>query len=144
MGGRHHRQGMPPTRATLALLLSAGALATGCGEDPVVDRDGVLRLELTEYAVAPQDIVTKAGQVRIVARNRGVLTHNIAVVTAPDPGEDEEELGRTDTAFPGERVTEREPIVLRPGRYRLVCSIANHDNLGQYAELEVVASLSDR
>jgi hypothetical protein len=136
---------MPQTRATLACLLSAGALATGCGgDDAVVDRDAVLRLELTEYAVAPQELVTKAGQVRIVARNRGVLTHNIAVVTAPEPGEDEVELGRTDTAFPGERVTEREPIVLRPGRYRLICSIANHDNLGQYAELQVVASLSDR
>jgi hypothetical protein len=27
---------------------------------------------------------------------------------------------------------------LEPGKYRLVCTIANHDNLGQYAELKVV------
>jgi hypothetical protein len=135
---------MPEHRATLPLLLAVGTLALGCGgEAPVTDRDGVLRLELTEYAVDPGRIVTRAGVVRIVARNRGVLTHNVAVVTAPEPGEDEQELGRTDTAFPGERVTERLPILLRPGRYRLVCTISNHDNLGQYAELEVVASLGD-
>lgn len=133
---------MPARRATLLAAALLGALATGCGgADPVADRDGILRVDLTEYAIEPGHIVVGAGRVRIVARNRGVLTHNVAVVTAPEPGDDEEELGRTDTAFPGERVTEREPIVLRPGRYRLLCTIANHDNLGQYAELEVVASL---
>jgi hypothetical protein len=28
-------------------------------------------------------------------------------------------------------------VTLKPGKYRLVCTIANHDNLGQYAELKV-------
>ena len=29
-------------------------------------------------------------------------------------------------------------LVLKPGRYRLACTISNHDNLGQYGELKVV------
>jgi hypothetical protein len=29
-------------------------------------------------------------------------------------------------------------VQLEPGKYRLVCTIANHDNLGQYGELKVV------
>jgi hypothetical protein len=28
-------------------------------------------------------------------------------------------------------------VTLAPGKYRLVCTIANHDNLGQYGELKV-------
>lgn len=135
---------MAPHRVTLGTALAAGALlATGCGgEAPTVDRDGILRLTLTEYRIEPDTLRTRAGRVRLRATNRGRLTHNVAVVTAPEPGEDEEELGRTDTAFPGDVVREREAIELRPGRYRLICTIANHDNLGQYAELEVVASLA--
>jgi hypothetical protein len=131
---------MASHRATLGAALAAAALAaTGCGGEPMVtDRDGVLRLELTEYRIEPGALRTRAGEIKLVGTNRGRLTHNVAVVTAPAPGEDEEELGRTDTAFPGDVVREREPIVLRPGRYRVVCTIANHDNLGQYAELDVV------
>jgi len=29
-------------------------------------------------------------------------------------------------------------VTLKPGKYRLLCTIANHDNLGQYGELKVV------
>jgi hypothetical protein len=131
---------MASYRATLGATLAAAALvAAGCGGEPAVDDpDGVLRVALTEFRVEPGAVRTRAGRVRLRMVNRGRLTHNLAVVTVPEPGGDEEELGRTDTAFPGQAVTEREPIKLRPGRYRLACTLANHDNLGQYAELEVV------
>jgi hypothetical protein len=29
-------------------------------------------------------------------------------------------------------------VTLKPGKYRIVCTIANHDNLGQYGELKVL------
>jgi hypothetical protein len=32
----------------------------------------------------------------------------------------------------------RTAVTLKPGKYRLVCTIANHDNLGQYGELKVL------
>jgi hypothetical protein len=34
-------------------------------------------------------------------------------------------------------VRERDPITLKPGRYRLADTIGNHENLGQYGELTV-------
>jgi hypothetical protein len=133
---------MPSERVTptLAAALSAAALAGCGGDDPVVaDRDGVLRVELREYRVEPARLRVAAGPVGLVATNRGRLTHNAAIVTLPDPGDPEEELGRTDTAFPGEVVRLRDGRVdLAPGRYRIVCTLQNHDNLGQYGELEVV------
>ena len=68
-----------PWCATLCAL-GAAALAAGCGEpDPVDDRDGSLRLELTEYALDPQVVKTSSRSIRIQARNRGRLTHNVSV-----------------------------------------------------------------
>ena len=133
---------MPPAlRASLALL-GAAAVVAGCGggaPDPVTDRDAVLRLRLgdPEYAMDPGAIKVRAGRIRIVATNRGVLTHNVKVE------EDTEEeaavplvYGGTETMQPGETAPIAE-VRLATGRYRLVCTIGNHENLGQYAELEV-------
>jgi plastocyanin len=118
----------------------AGALAA-CGSDPpyVAAGDRTVSLRLDEYRILPQRVTVPAGRIRIVARNTGRLTHNVAVVQFDRPlGEDEEkQYARTRTAHPGDVV--RTSVTLRPGKYRLVCTIANHDNLGQYGELKVEA-----
>ncbi len=126
-------------RAPLALL-GAAALVTGCGggnPDPVTDRDATLRLRLDEYRIVPGAIKVRAGRIRIVARNRGKLTHNVKVEEATDKeGATPIVYDGTATMQPGETA----PTVslrLLPGHYRLVCTIGNHENLGQYAELEV-------
>ncbi len=125
-------------RATLALL-GAAALLTGCGEPaPVTDRDGVLRITMDEYTLRPQDLKVRAGRIKIVATNRGRLAHDVVIETlVQDEGEQAEVLGRTAVARAGQRVRERDTIRLAPGRYRILCDIANHDNLGQHGILEV-------
>jgi len=126
-------------RANLALL-GAAALVTGCGggsPDPVTDRDATLRLRLDEYRIAPGAIKVRAGRIRILARNRGKLTHNVKVEEATEEeGATPIVFGGTATMQPGEAAPGR-TVRLLPGRYRLVCTIGNHENLGQYAELEV-------
>jgi plastocyanin len=125
-------------RATLSAVLAALAALGGCGEDPYVPAaDRTVTLRLDEFRVLPTRITVPAGRVRIDARNAGRLTHNAAVVQFERPlGEEEErEYARTRTAHPGERVTVG--VTLKPGKYRLTCTIANHDNLGQYGELKV-------
>jgi uncharacterized cupredoxin-like copper-binding protein len=121
-----------------AVVLAASALA-GCGaDDPYVPAKGrTVSLRLDEYRVLPQRVTVPAGRIRLVGRNTGRLTHNLAVVQFDRPlGEDEErQYGRTPTAHPGRQV--ETTVTLRPGKYRLVCTIANHDNLGQYGELKV-------
>jgi uncharacterized cupredoxin-like copper-binding protein len=128
--------------ATLvAVLAVCGTALFGCGRDaPYVAADGrTVRLRLDEYRVLPPRVTVTAGRIRIVARNVGRLTHNVAVVQFDRPlGEDEErQYARTPTAHPGTVV--RTAVTLKPGKYRLVCTIANHDNLGQYGELKVDA-----
>jgi len=128
-----------PLRASLALL-GAAAVAMGCGggsPDPLTDRDATLRLRLDEYRIVPGAIKVRAGRIRIVARNRGKLTHNVKVEEATDKeGATPIVYATTATMQPGETAP-TVPLRLLPGRYRLVCTIGNHQNLGQYAELEV-------
>jgi uncharacterized cupredoxin-like copper-binding protein len=132
----------PPALRASLVLLGAAAVLSGCGAgspDPVTDKDATLRLTLgdPEYAMSPGAIKVRSGPIRIVARNKGRLTHNVKVEEANDEeGATPIVFGGTETMQPGETapgVTVR----LFPGRYRLVCTIGNHENLGQYAELEV-------
>jgi uncharacterized cupredoxin-like copper-binding protein len=128
-------------RTTLLVSsLAVAALLGACGSDPsYVPASGqAVSLRLDEFRVLPQRVTVPAGRVRIIARNVGRLTHNVAVVQFDRPlGEDEEkQYARTRTAHPGEVV--ETTVTLKPGKYRLVCTIANHDNLGQYGELKVL------
>jgi plastocyanin len=125
---------------SLAALVMAATVLAACGDDaPYTPARGhTLRLRLDEYRILPERITVPAGRIRIVARDVGRLTHNVAIVQFDRPlGEDEEkQYGRTRTAHPGDVVSTT--LTLKPGKYRIVCTIANHDNLGQYGELKVL------
>jgi hypothetical protein len=129
------------SRSTLlatVLAVLAGALG-GCGDDDVYSTDRpVLRVTLDEYRIVPQNVVLKPGRTKLVARNTGRLTHNLVIQIPEGPDGKPLEIpgGRVGTMQPGE-AGEPVKVMLRPGTYRLVCTIANHDDLGQYGKLEV-------
>ena len=127
------------TALLATLALAAAPLLAGCGEDdPVRIDERTLRVELDEFRIVPEDVSVASGRLRIVATNVGRLTHNLKVVKEDE--EDREapptELGGTGTAQPGETATFTFQN-LKPGEYRIVCTITNHDDLGQYGELIV-------
>jgi plastocyanin len=122
----------------VALTLAPAALL-GCGGDVTEIESRTLRVQLTEYRLDPQDVRVKAGRLRLVAVNRGRLNHNVHVVRQ-DPDDRErspEDLGGTQTTKPGESLGET-ITDLEPGEYRIVCTVANHDDLGMYGTLEAV------
>jgi uncharacterized cupredoxin-like copper-binding protein len=128
-------------RVTLLLVALAALPVGGCGADVAYTRapDRRVEVRLDEYRVLPERIEVRAGRITLVARNTGRLTHNLSVVQFERPLGDEQDKSYgepTKTLFPGE--TGQTTVDLEPGKYRLVCTIANHDNLGQYAELKVV------
>jgi plastocyanin len=128
----------PAPRALLAALIAVGvALLAGCSDDDRVRLPGpVVRVTLDDYAIEPQDLSVPSGRVELVARNVGRVTHNLRVEVPPeDPDEESRQLGGTPTAQPGQTV--RATITLKPGTYRLRCSLANHDDLGMYGTLFV-------
>ena len=132
---------MRAKRVTLAALAALLLIPLACRDDEPFARaqgDGRIAMTLDEFRLVPQKVFSPTGRVRIVATNRGRLTHNIAIEEDDEnlePGVQPREFARSRTAHPGETVVAR--ATLRPGRYRLVCTLANHDNLGQYGVLIV-------
>lgn len=122
----------------LFAAVGAAALAAGCGEPAAVTISGsTLHVKLDEFRIQPQNVRMKAGRIHLVAVDTGKLTHNLTVESITSDPTKVKTYGRTDTAHPGQTVHEQAPLVLKPGRYRLACTISNHDNLGQHGTLIV-------
>ena len=122
------------------IAVLAAVPAGGCGATVAYTRapDRRVEVRLDEYRVLPEHLQVRAGRITFVARNTGRLTHNLGVVQFERPlgTEEEKQYGKpTKTLFPGQSA--QTTVELKPGKYRLVCTIANHDNLGQYGELKV-------
>jgi plastocyanin len=120
----------------LLACAAAGALA-GCGDDtPIPVQNRTIGLKLDEYRIVPPHVSAPAGRLRLIVRDRGIYTHNVQVETIPDdPQATPEQITRTPTVHPGER--SEVTFTIRPGTYRLRCTIANHDDLGQVGTLVV-------
>lgn len=127
---------MPRQPHVLGLLAALVVLA-GCADADVFRTDRpILRITLDEYRIVPQNIVVKPGRMKFQVRNAGRLTHNLVLRDPNGPDGRTVQIDRLDTMQPGESA---EPIKvdLLPGEYELVCTIQNHDDLGQYGTLKV-------
>ena len=123
----------------LAPLLVVLVLA-GCGaEKPVQATDSTVHVRVDEYRLRPQKIRVKGPRVQLVLTDAGRLTHNLKVFSETEVDDMGKPilLGGTTTAHPGETATG--VVRLAPGRYRLACTIANHDDLGEHGSLIVTS-----
>jgi uncharacterized cupredoxin-like copper-binding protein len=124
---------LPTAAALAAVVLALGA----CGGDEVFRTDRpILRITLDEYRIMPQNVEVKAGRMKVVVRNAGRLTHNLAIQVPNGPGGKPTPVARVATMQPGQTAAPIK-ITLAPGEYRLACTIANHDDLGQFGTLKV-------
>ena len=122
---------------TAAALVAVALLAGGCGgDDTFRTQRPVLNVTLDEYRIVPQDIEVKAGRLKLVVRNSGRLTHNLAIQVPGGPDGKPTQIARVATMQPGQAAAPVK-VTLAPGDYRLVCTIANHDDLGQFGTLKV-------
>ena len=126
------RCSMKPARVWLAALtaLAVAICASGCGSGKRTRAEhGRIDMVMREYRLAPQRLDAAAGRLVVSTRNRGVLEHRLAI------GRGRFALARSATVAPGGAATLT--VRLPPGRYRLFCTISNHDTLGMYGSLVV-------
>ncbi|MEA2149060.1 MAG: hypothetical protein QOD69_890 [Solirubrobacteraceae bacterium] len=129
---------MPRLTAASAVLAASALVLGGCGGDATFRTNRpILRLQVDEYRIVPQEVVVKPGRVKFVVRNAGRLTHNLVIEVPPKQPDGKPVLvSRTETMQPGQTAPPIK-VTLAPGEYRLVCTIANHDDLGQFGTLKV-------
>jgi plastocyanin len=115
-----------------AIAAALAALApAGCGSPaPTVEPRGArVELELDDFLIRPQNVRAPAGRLTFVVANRGRLPHNFRV-----RGRKGDPVQIT-TLLPGERG--RETVRLRRGDYKMLCTVANHEQLGMTGRLVV-------
>jgi plastocyanin len=114
----------------IAAALAALALG-GCGGlGPASDvRGGQVEIELDDFLIRPQNLRAEAGELTFEVRNRGRLGHNFRLRDGRG-----EPVAIT-TLLPGEGASET--VTLRRGSYKMVCTVANHEQLGMTGRLVV-------
>jgi plastocyanin len=120
---------MPLVRLTAAVL--AATALTGCGgPGPVTElRENRLEITLDDFLIAPQNVRADDGRVTFVVTNRGRLGHNFRLRA------DGRDVVEITTLLPGEQATESADLA--PGRYTMLCTVANHEELGMTARFVV-------
>jgi plastocyanin len=118
--------------ALCALLL----VAAGCGGDDeplrtvTVPSSQTIVIEGDEYRFDPgRVVVSGGGPVRINFENVGSLAHNVTVFQG------ERRIAGVRSFPPGEERSLR--VNAPPGAYRLVCTVADHEELGMVGELDL-------
>ena len=120
---------MPLVRTTAALV--AAVLLAGCGgPGPAVEARGQrVEIELDDFLIRPQNVRAEGGELTFAVTNRGRLGHNFRL---RDEGR---EVVEVTTLLPGESATAS--ATLPPGTYKMVCTVANHEQLGMTGRLVV-------
>ncbi len=127
---------MPAVRAAAALLIALTVVGCGGAGPTVRERDGQVPFVLDDFSISPQRVRVPAGEVAFAVVNRGRAGHNFRLKRG------ESEPVKLTTLLPGDR--ERATGRLRRGDYKMVCTVANHEELGMYGTLLVQAGPSDQ
>jgi plastocyanin len=113
-------------------------------EPQLVDpREGGFDVGFGEFAVALEAEAIRPGPVTFVIRNGGELVHGFEMESESEDGDNSGPGGGDDDRFKIERPifgpgqTIRVNVDLAPGVYKIYCYVADHEELGMVALLEV-------
>ena len=124
-----HARSLPFKLASAAVALCLGAALAGCSHTVGLGSERVLRLALTEYRIHPDRVRVQAGELTIVVRNVGLLTHNLTISRG------DQAQAQTTPIPPGSR--RQLTVILTPGTYYLDSSLFSDRALGLYGTLVV-------
>jgi len=113
-----------------AAVLTAAVLG-GCGgaEPAASARDGRIAITLDDYFISPQEVRADAGPITFAVTNGGRVGHNFRV------RDEHGERVAVTTLLPGDSGTEA--AHLPRGAYKMLCTVANHEELGMSGRLVV-------
>jgi plastocyanin len=116
---------MRPRRPGPLLALVALAVA-GCGGAPA-RAPARFALTLDDFLIRPQSVEVPAGRLTLTIVNRGRIGHNLRIERGHHT------VFSLLTLKPGRATTRT--LTLPAGTYRMLCSVPQHEILGQYGTL---------
>jgi Cupredoxin-like domain len=128
-----------PDRLALLGVLAAALCLSACTAHVVNVNSSEVRLRLDEFRITPQTVqVHAAPRIKISATNVGVETHDLVVeseylLKSGEPVK----YNVAEIAKPGQTISFKLNN-LKPGDYKLVDTVANHADLGDYGTLIVL------
>lgn len=125
---------------SVAVSVAAPASAGGAQATAVT-----VTVRLKEFKVLPATTAVRAGKVTFVVRNVGKIAHEFVVLRTkiapgklPLVGAKAKEVGRVGKIPPfGPGRTRRLTLVLKAGRYILLCNVPGHYKAGQFIGFRV-------
>jgi plastocyanin len=105
----------------------------GSGGSRTITNGAHLTVRADEYVFRPQDVTVRGTHFRVTVVNEGDLAHNWRIYR-PSDEQFRHQLGGTETFQRGSRTVS---VRLRPGTYRIVCTVGNHEDLGMEGKLRV-------
>lgn len=118
---------------TLILSIAIPLLVAGCaggGRRGAELPPGVVQVSEKEFSIDPSPKSVSAGKVTFRVKNDGSIEHNFVVFSA-----DNKKLAEVDNIKPGQ--SQEVVVQLQPGEYRLVCTVAGHEQAGMSATVRV-------
>ena len=136
----------------VAGVAAAGALVAGCGTSSSNASSSPNTVTATEreWKIVADHKTIKAGEITFTVTNKGTLNHELLVIRTDLPlggipiGADnkfkEDDPKATNVGESGEYevgLTKTFKVTLTPGKYQLVCNIANHYKNGMHIAFTV-------
>jgi plastocyanin len=121
---------MPLVRLTAALLAAAALSGCGGAEPVTAERGRPVAITLDDFFIAPQELRAQPGRITVAVTNRGRIPHNLRI-----RGTDGKERIAVTTLLPGRSATASADLAR--GDYKMVCTVANHEELGMTGRLVV-------
>jgi plastocyanin len=120
-----------PRPLALALVVVLGLTATGCADSAPPGRasSGAVAITLDDFLIRPQVVRSKAGRITFRIANQGKVGHTFHVFLG------ERDALAVKTIPPGRGATASGTF--KPGSYKMVCVLGNHEDLGMYGTLVV-------
>jgi uncharacterized cupredoxin-like copper-binding protein len=126
-------------RLALAGAFASAACLSACGAHVVTVNSTEIRFRLDEFSIAPQNVrVRAAPRIKISVINVGVETHDLVVEAEYQAANGDPIPYNTAIILQPGQMTTFKLVNLKPGRYKLVDTVADHVDLGEYGTLTVV------
>jgi uncharacterized cupredoxin-like copper-binding protein len=106
------------------------AKAAGAPAPPKPKPGGAIKVAEAEYSVKPAASTLGAGSYTFTAANVGKIPHDLAI-----EGPAIEKEAKTPLIDPGKTASLK--VDLKPGKYKLYCTVPGHEQLGMKTEVSV-------